>query len=489
MNRILGLTLAVLCVVALPVVAQSDEGAAAEGVPDEAVSALAEFGLGLGVGVTSFSDVDPLSGLLETTAYQKISLSPDLALGKFGIGLDVTFHVDFNGGPTGDQYLRTEDWVPDTTGLTTGQAIAAFAELYLGKFRYIRWGLKGDPLYIKFGMIDDGLLGNGFIMGNYANTLFLPERRILGLSFDLDGALFSFPLLGLETFVGNLARFDVVGARLFFRPLVYTSVPILKNLMVGLSMGLDRNPFLYGDGIDDGTNETAPPVGVFGLDVNQPILTNPVISLSAYGDAALLTTAGNGGVNAGGGMVGLGGRLFSVVTYGAQVRILGPNFIPVYFDPTYDLARAEKYRLLADGVDVPAFAGWLASLGFSFMEDNISFRASVDGPFRAPALDALGLPLEDNYLNWPHLRGVFRIQGDFMKGFGVSASYDKKGIMTFGDLISAEDAVIQARIDYKTGPAVIAFVYNLKYLATPPASDPDKKWEVTSGLETSIQLF
>jgi hypothetical protein len=158
--------------------------------------------------------------------YQKLTVSPDIAFGKFGIGLELTLHYTFT-DEAGVDPIRTEgDWIPDPA------LDQNYLDVYLPKFMYIRYGFKGDPLYAKLGSIEDGTLGNGFIMNNYDNTLFLPGQRIFGLAFDLDGALFNFPYLGLETFVGNVARFDVIGARLYARPLAGTEIPLLKNLQV-----------------------------------------------------------------------------------------------------------------------------------------------------------------------------------------------------------------------------------------------------------------
>ncbi len=467
--------------VAIPATAQEAAPAPAAGGLG---GLLGGFDLGLGVGATAFNDLidtTPLDGIdnpvLSTTSYQKISLSPDLAFGKFGLGLDITLHVNFSGGPTA----------------TGGQKLAALAELYLGKFRYVRWGLRGEPLYVKFGMIDDGTLGNGFLMGNYANTLFLPETPILGLAFGLDGSLFKFPLVGVETFVGNLARFDVFGGRLYVRPLSLTSVPILKNLSVGATLAVDRNPYLYGDA-DVSQDLTASPVIALGVDVQQPILASKLVSLAVFADWGLVTTTPEGAAAASGtgAMIGVGGKLVSFLTYGAQIRIVGPRFVPIYFDSMYDLGRAAKYRTLTmdDAAVAKTFAQWMASIGTSFLKDAIIFRLSASGPF-VPPVDITGTPLDNAELSAPQVKGIVKVEGEFLRGFSVLATYDKKNIATLRDLVSAEEAVIQARVNYKTGPAVISFVYNLKYLPEPVLNEQGdlRHWEISSGLETSIQLF
>ena len=191
-----------------------------------------DFGMDLGIGVATFAD----------GTWQSLSLTPDLALGKFGIGLDVKLNYRFTGGSGNEFEIRAADWVPTD--------FQDFLNIYLPKIMYVRWDEKGAPLYVKLGSIDDGTLGNGFIMGGYANTLFVPDDRHFGLAFDLDGALFKFPYVGLETFVGDLAEFDVLGARLFVRPLIWLGVPIIKDLQVGATYAMDLKPYLYDDPLD-----------------------------------------------------------------------------------------------------------------------------------------------------------------------------------------------------------------------------------------------
>jgi len=425
------------------------------------------FGLRLGIGVQTFNEPGgPIT-------YQSLSLSPDLAFGKFGIGLAVTLNYRFAG--TGSSFeVRLADWWPQAPDLVTLQTVAA---IYLPKVAYLRWGVKGDPLFVKLGSIDDATLGNGFIVGDYANTLFLPGDRHFGLNFDIDGSLFGFPYVGLETMAGNLAQFDVIGGRLYVRPLVGTKIPILKNLEFGGTVAADRKPDLY-----NATDETPSPDVAFGGDVRLPVIfIKNVFSLVTFGDVA--STPRGARERAWGGMIGLGGKLISFLTYGAQLRVLGEHFIPVYFDATYDLLRDAKHDLARGaGGFSDASMGWLASLGTAFFDDKIVFKVSLDAPFAAPIED----PKDPRVIvTNPHLRGTLTIANGIIPGISLDASYDKKGITEWKDLIDPLNAAIQARLNYKSGPAVISFMYKVRYelTATP------KPWVVTSGLESSIQLF
>ena len=426
-----------------------------------------DFGLNLGIGADTFFINDTIGYV----TYQKLTLSPDIAFGKFGIGLELTLHYSFTDEAGVDPIKVEGDWIPDPA---LGQN---YLDVYLPKFKYIRYGLKGEPLFVKLGSIEDGTLGNGFIMNNYDNTLFLPERRIFGLAFDLDGALFNFPYVGLETFAGNLARFDVFGARLYARPLAGTQVPILKNLQVGGTLAMDTDPGLYTTGHPD-----LDTVIVYGADMRLPILANPMISLAVFSDVASLANRGSIG-----GMVGLGGRVAGFLLYGAQIRMLGKNFVPVYFDSNYDLFRYDldplvtsKYDIASGAVDVDPYTGWLASLGFSLFADLLVLNLSVDGPFTSA-----GDP--DNYLDWPHFLGQFILGKGLVPNVSLVFSYDKRNLGAaesfFRDLVSAADAVVQGRLNYSIGAAVLSLVYDIRW-------DPlQNTWVTHSGIETAIDLF
>lgn len=409
-----------------------------------------DFGMGLGIGVATFA---------EDGTWQSLSLTPDLALGKFGIGLNVKLNYRFTGGAGNEFEIRTADWVPTS--------FQGFLDIYLPKITYVRWDEKGAPLYVKLGSIDDGTLGNGFIMGGYANTLFVPDDRHFGLAFDLDGALFGFPYLGVETFAGDLAELDVLGARLFVRPLIWLGVPIIRDLQIGATYATDLKPYLY----DYPTDLTERSVAVYGVDTRLPILNLKMLSLAAFADAATIEGESYGG------MVGFGGRILSFLTYGAQLRVLGAGFIPMYFDATYDLFRSAKYDIVQAGGGTGTTMAWYASLGTSLFDDLIVFNVGVDAPF------AFG-PDPADITQWPHLRAVFILGDELIKGLSLEASYDKKLITTFASLIDPTEAAIQARLNYQIQVAIISFVYKLRYDAT---ATPDP-WVVTSGIETSIAL-
>ncbi len=422
-------------------------------------SASPEFQAGISLGTDVLINSD---GSSET--WNNLGFQPDLALGPFGIGLDLT--VRFKLMPDQDTALEVYpgDWIPT--------ADKSFLDLYLPKMMYVRYGYRGDPIFAKLGSIDDLTLGNGFIVGEYSNTKFLPTQRITGLDVAVDGALFKFPYVGLELLTGNLARLDVLGGRLFVRPLIGTEIPILKNLQAGATLATDRKPGLY-------SGEELEAQTVFGTDLFLPLITNKVFPLATFAELAFEPNSSTGF------MIGAGGRLVSVITYAAQLRILGAGFSPVYFDANYDLFRSEKAKLMTVEVasDAEGFAGWLAKAGASLFEDKLYFSVSVDGPFNANPDPA---SLTPNSAEYPHLRGVIGMADGILGGFFVSGSYDKYFIDPanfFSDLVDPADAVITAALNYKTGAAVFTLLYNLSY-----NPDAAKGFDVTSSLQSSIKF-
>jgi len=423
-------------------------------------------GFGFQAGISLGTDVLVVDDLGTTETWNSLGFQPDLSLGNFGIGFDMTVHFKLMPDTNTTVEIYPGDWVPDYEG--SGKNVL---DLYLPKVMYLRYGFRGDPLYAKLGSIEDLTLGNGFIVGEYANTRFLPGQRVFGLDVGLDGALFGFPYVGIELLTGNLARFDVFGGRLFVRPLISTGLPILENLQVGGTIAMDRG--VAGLASD----ETFDPLAVYGADMFLPLLTGKAFPLAVFTEVAFEPN------DSAGAMIGAGGRLVSVITYGAQLRFLGAGFTPVYFDANYDLFRKEKSELMDAPVTGDGFVGWLATAGASLFGDALFFKVSVDGPFKeTPAVAATN----PNSADYPHLRGVIGMADDLLGGFFVSGSYDKYFIGKdggfFDDLVDPNDAVISAAFNYKTGAAVFTLLYNLNYNSLTGGYD------VTSSLQSSIKF-
>jgi hypothetical protein len=440
----------------------ADAAALAAENPEMAVQAAKLFGFGIDLGV----DTLPIPGSTNgaTQGYQRFGFKPELNLGQFGVGLDLTLRAKINivGANPIEVYLP--DWVPDYMG--NGRS---FLDIYLPKILFLRYGQRGGPIYLKLGSIDDLSIGNGFIMGNYSNTRFLPEQRIFGLGAGLDGSLFNFPYLGLEFAAGNLARFDVVGGRVYARPLAFLDIPILKGFELGYEQVFDFDPYLYG-GAPQGDGMAT----VWGIDARAPIIPKGLLTMVASADMAMEEGDRMGAA------VGLSGSILGFLPYSIQLRYLEDGFIPTYFDTNYDIYRSVKHDALQTAPSGDAQVGWYALSGLSLLEGKVFFSAQMDGPFAA-----LPAPGTGSISDYPHLKAVLGTAEGLIGGFSLNASYEKYYLGDSGnfwsDLISAENAQIKAELGYKTGLALISLVYNLAY---DPVADT---FDVTSSLQTSVK--
>lgn len=469
------------------------------------VTGNSSFGMGIGIGTQ----------LIDGETFQSISFVPDLAFGKFGIGLDVKLNYQFYRWPGDDTgfYVRPKDWIIDEddngkADAWNSSSFQKYMDLYLSKIVYARYGLKGDPLYIKLGLFEDGAIGNGFIMNGYSNGLLRPEYSYVGLAFDLDGALLGFPVAGFETFTNSVTGFDILGGRLYVRPLNPLNIPVFGNLQLGVSAVADRDPYamyrrIYNPDLIADPADRALAVAtrdaelaaygdsevfIWGIDARQPLVDlGSFFTLSLFGDYVMQgSTAG--------GMAGFGGNLL-FLTFNAQLRRLGPNFQPVYFDRSYDLTRVQKlktYLLNTDGsydksqlVATPAMNNWYFKAGTNLLDGMIVFNASLEGPLgNVKDADTASAVV------WPKLRSALVLDGTQVLPVPLTFTgfYDKDFIRDVPSVFSPEDALVGAKLGYQMGAATLQLTYNLKYVPEDQRLPGDDKWEITSKLEAVINL-
>ena len=260
---------------------------------------------------------------IDGTAYTTVTISPEFAFGKFGVGLNLELLFNNSGGFK----FRDDGW-------KTGAGA-------LRMIRYLRWGVKHDPLYIRIGSLQTALIGNGFIMGYYSNEVNYDYRKI-GLVMDVD-----FNSFGIETMTSNLGRLEIIGGRIYYRPLSESGLPVFKNLELGASYVTDVDP--------DGSRATDDAVAEWGVDIGLPIIKTSFFNTTVYGDFAQILNHGHGmatGIRAD--MPNVLG-LFSIYAK-LERRFLGDNFIANYYNTMYELERgpldASHYGFAGDALDL-----------------------------------------------------------------------------------------------------------------------------------------
>ncbi|MFA6366256.1 MAG: hypothetical protein WCX13_03605, partial [Candidatus Hydrogenedentales bacterium] len=221
---------------------------------------------------------------------------------------------------------------------------------------------------------------------------------------------------------------------------------------------------------------------VYGADVTVPIVTGEVFSLTAFVEGAREMNDAMGAIT------GVGGRLISFISYGAQIRYLQEGFIPTYFDNNYDLYRAERFDYVENTLSGDFTFSWQAGLGFDLFNKKIQFSALLDGPFAAiPVADS------DNSSAYPHLKGKLQVGEGIIGGLSLEGGYEKYFIgretSFFDDLIDPQDAVIGFGVNYKTGATVLTLRYS--YSWNPSKVNDDSSiggFDVSSSLSASVRF-
>ncbi|HEX2957659.1 MAG TPA: hypothetical protein VHO70_12565 [Chitinispirillaceae bacterium] len=166
---------------------------------------------------------------VDNEQWTRIALGVDVPLWKFGIFFDLELFIDADGKLSNKGWNFGDDWFDALTR----------------KIRYIRFGQETDPLFVKVGGLSSVTLGYGFLVDRFTNMLHYPDQKLLGLQFNLNDLT---PIgLTLQTVVADFKDFrddgGVLGARLGFKPLKMTQIPIVSGINVAGSYAVDLNQY------------------------------------------------------------------------------------------------------------------------------------------------------------------------------------------------------------------------------------------------------
>ncbi len=319
------------------------------------------FGMGLSVGAVT----------IDNQVYTQIGLMPEIVIGKFGVALDLRLYID------GDGNIRKEDW-------------DSFDDI-IEKIYYIRWGLKGDPFYVRAGAINNYRLGYGILVNRYSNTIEYPSVIRTGFQLGVDTGN-----LIVDVMMNDFKELGHKQGGLFAGRIGYR---ILGKLELGVSTVYDRNQYAVlrdadkdgyadvlddfptngnfvvdsdgdgvpdrndpdrdGDGYTDNTQDPAIPNNdpdfdpsklkptpfqiqnaaerdqlAFAADIGYPIVQNKTFELIVYGQAAKFAYNNGWGYSAPGFLA-----KFAFINLYGEYRVQEQRFIPEYFSTTYELER------------------------------------------------------------------------------------------------------------------------------------------------------
>jgi len=384
-----------------------------------------DFDLDLNMGVEFNRDTSTEENL---TALG-LSLKPDISVGKWGFGLigTLNFALSLDSEEEKIRFMK-EDWVPefapDADFLAKTKTLAG---MYIPIFRYVRYGWKGEPLYAQFGTIDSITLGTGVFVDQYRNTELYQHKRISGAVLDMDGRLFSFPYVGFESFVSNIVEFDVMGARVYSRPLSFLDVPVVKDIQIGGSFISDTKPAalddvmagIYSDYSGFTDPEDIQSASMYGADVIIPLAPFTLFSMDLFGDLAyqLPRTGAENEETASAVRAGARGRIGGLVNYSAALTAPKNGYIPNYFDSSYDAERKVKYD--NDGLfDDKYYLN--ASAGFDLFDENLVFDLRIGSEVNKEDFSLID--------GTPNMEAYFRLGEDIMPFFYFDAYYRKTAL-------------------------------------------------------------
>ena len=257
---------------------------------------------------------------IDNKPHYRIGFQPEISFMNFGVGLDLILDFESSGK------LRKENFNEFTD--------------YLSIIRYIRYGMKDEPVYLRLGSLGYYSLGHGTIINNYNNSPTFDNRRI-GLVSDIN-----FGKFGFESIYSSFGQAGIMGVRGYVLPIQFTSasnLPIISNLELGLTLISDFNSLARVDsGFFDSKGEfkvvkDGGDVSFVGFDVGLPLIKSASTKILLYFDYNKMMNFGSGiatGVQFnfnGLGLVSLSSKL--------ERRINNGKYLPAYFNSLYEIER------------------------------------------------------------------------------------------------------------------------------------------------------
>lgn len=354
-------------------------------------------GLNLEIGAVSIGGV----------TYSKAVISPEVQIGKLKLGFYLPAVYSENlfdpstwyapGGNNewdfGALYWDSDTWL----------ALKDLAADIALKVKYVEYGQPlEDVFFVKAGNLSGLTIGHGLIMRNYRNDGDFPSLRRLGLNLGMD-----FGAAGFEALANDLIEPEILGARLYFRPIPGFGLALGASGVVDLEAGKDLVATTTWGNVADKL--------VFigsGLDLDLPIVaSSEVFGLRAFADAAVTLpyvkndfaspldatktiTSGlktellwDGALKNWGASAGLLGKVF-FIDWRLEYRYFTGVFRPSFFDSTYERNRSDFVAQYVDYLDgsgappaAPTTMGIYGEAGVALFGEKLKFGLSYMWPW------------------------------------------------------------------------------------------------------------
>lgn len=397
--------------------------------------------------------------------YYTLHLTPEIAIKNWGVGLDLQLDFDQQGKFRKENYNEFSD--------------------YLSIIRYVRYGLKNDPVFVKVGALDYYTLGHGTIIDYYNNSPTFDARKI-GMVTDID-----FGKFGFESVYSNFLQAGLVGIRGYFRPFQLTlqaDLPIIGGLEIGATYASDFNSKAgIINGYYDKTKKVFVPtndngsMNIIGLDVGLPLLKASMLNVTLYTDYSKIINFGSGIAT---------GLKFDINAIGAvqglvklERRFNRDQYLPSYFNSLYEIERFQvdtangtftsKAARLASVTDPGN--GYYGELGLNVV--GLFFVAgSYQRLDKDPNSGILHIGTEINPEN-----------GSFV----ARAGYDKINIRGESDLFKLDDrSYLFTELGYKATPyLLVSIVYNWTFAPVRDVNDKIIDYKPQKRIEPRISLI
>ncbi len=380
--------------------------------------------------------------------FYRIGFRPEISVADFGIGLDLNLDFDSEGKLRSENFNEASD--------------------YLSIIRYVRYGLKNDPVFIKAGALDYYTLGHGSIMQHFNNSPTFDNRRI-GLVADID-----FGKFGFESIFGTFSPAGVFGIRAYVRPLQFSAasdLPIIGNLEIGASYVSDFNK---NAGVLEGTyNKSLNKFSItkdngslneFGFDLGLPLIKSGITDIILYADYSKIVNFGSGVATG----VMFDFNLSSLFNVAAKLerRFNNGKYIPAYFNSMYEI---ERFKVDTANASFTSKASLLNNINENqngFYGDlliRVLNLFDIYGSYQR-----LDKESKSGQLN---LRSAVEPEG---VPFVLRAGYDKINIQSEKDIFTLDDrSYLFTEVGYKPVEYIlVSIVYSWTY--TPVRGNDDK---------------
>ena len=351
--------------------------------------------------------------------YVGLTLNPELSIWKLGVGVDVPLLVNLDDGS-----FRSEVY-KNGTG-------------FLRLIRYVRFGRqKKDPIYVKWGELNNTMIGYGGLINNYSNAI-SQERRKVGLHWDVN---FNEGMFGIEGMYSDLdpKSLNLLALRPYVRPFSKMPIPIVSTIEVGFTYIQDRDQTIQRNArrVNDSTFEdrvyayTEPGISAFGFDMGVTLLKIPFVkvdgfaqwsklnvksdTLDAYFALDTVTTTLSDGFKNGSGMsFGINARFnFIANIFMMDLRIerlwYDEHYIPQFFDANYEIDKDRRIELLG-GTEKKAGI-------YGNLQGHILNMIQVGGSLMIPdEIDANNPAMLIGNADLDNLMDKFSLHGRYQKG-------------------------------------------------------------------------